>query len=285
MTNFRRIVTTGLCIAGLFGSIFASNLQMTNTSIDSTTAGASNQGKANDYVYVKFDISWDNSWRDTENWDAAWVFVKFYDVNECRWRHAWLSSTDAHHTVGTDNGLANSLKVGLTKISDSKGTKGMGVFLYRSEQGYGSNDWDNVRLRWEYTDQNVIMTNVKTVKVFGFEMVYVPEGSFYLGDGATPYYHTSSFHRYNTWDPYPIVSNNAIWQGCYQDGDIRGLTAHQHHNSYTNYYVSYGIMGYGTTGNYCRSSQIAESYPKGYNAVYCMKTLVTQNLYCDFLNT
>jgi hypothetical protein len=37
---------------------------------------------------VKFDVSWDDSWRDKTNHDAAWVFFKARadDTSEWRWR-------------------------------------------------------------------------------------------------------------------------------------------------------------------------------------------------------
>ena len=40
----------------------------------------------NKTIQVQFDISWDNSWRDAINWDAAWIFMKFKYANG-RQRH------------------------------------------------------------------------------------------------------------------------------------------------------------------------------------------------------
>lgn len=41
------------------------------------------------YTLVQFDISWENSWRDAINWDAAWVFVKV-SANGGSWHHFTL---------------------------------------------------------------------------------------------------------------------------------------------------------------------------------------------------
>lgn len=50
--------------------VVANNLQVQN-------AVLINQNTTSDHTHVQFDISWDNSWRDIVNWDAAWVFVKY----------------------------------------------------------------------------------------------------------------------------------------------------------------------------------------------------------------
>ena len=30
-----------------------------------------------DTAVVELNLSWDNSWRDDFNWDAAWIFLKY----------------------------------------------------------------------------------------------------------------------------------------------------------------------------------------------------------------
>ena len=54
------------------------------------------QNTADNYTFVKFDISWENSWRTSaapNNWDAAWIFVK-YRVGTGNWMHATLRASD-----------------------------------------------------------------------------------------------------------------------------------------------------------------------------------------------
>jgi len=88
---------------------------------------------------VQFDITWDDSWRaswmesDTRwtNWDAAWIFVKYRKKGDPGWSHVTLSTNDADHSTPA----GAEIDVGLT------GTKGMGVFLYRSADGKGT--WSN----------------------------------------------------------------------------------------------------------------------------------------------
>ena len=38
-------------------------------------------------VRLKIQIRWDASWRDSENYDAAWIFCKVQDTNN-QWHHA-----------------------------------------------------------------------------------------------------------------------------------------------------------------------------------------------------
>lgn len=39
-------------------------------------------------VEVAFDLSWENSWRNDLNHDAAWVFIKFRAPQSNHWQHA-----------------------------------------------------------------------------------------------------------------------------------------------------------------------------------------------------
>ena len=49
------------------------------------------------YGKIRFDISWDYSWRVSEapvNWDAAWVFAKWKHKSGTEWFHCTLSTAD-----------------------------------------------------------------------------------------------------------------------------------------------------------------------------------------------
>jgi len=122
-----------------------------------------------DYSFVTFDLSWSGSWRTkwteaatnnvtgkpltVENWDAAWVFVKFLPEKDSKesiernhWRHATLDTDAAHHAMPA--GATNS--VGLT----DDGKRGVGMFIYRAALGQGKNEFKGVKLRWlrQYID-------------------------------------------------------------------------------------------------------------------------------------
>jgi len=72
----------------LVGSAWAGNLQISNIQ-----KGLYNYATGD--VQVKFDVSWENSWRlaaAPSNWDSVWLFVK-YRKNSGAWQHARLNSS------------------------------------------------------------------------------------------------------------------------------------------------------------------------------------------------
>ena len=109
-------------------------INVTNISLGTRDAGTGN-------APINFDISWNNSWRSTNsgapapnNWDAAWVFVKFRK-NGGDWAHASLNDTG--HTVPS----GATLDVGLVDTSASFNiatNPAVGLFIYRSADGPGT---------------------------------------------------------------------------------------------------------------------------------------------------
>jgi formylglycine-generating enzyme required for sulfatase activity len=199
---------------------------------------------------VQFTLSWENSWRDIVNWDAVWVFIK-YKRNDGVWRHATLS-VSGHVVPGS---------AAVYVPSDGKG-----AFIYRSANGSGTNSFSGVQLKWEYGADAVGDNELVTVKVFGIEMVYVPECAFWVGDGANPLY--SHFRQGGTNLPYKIVSENEITLG--------GTSASN---------LTVGANSSGDDFNATTLKTLPAAYPKGYRAFYCMKYEASQGQYADFLNT
>lgn len=243
-----------LSLAVMYGNnIAVSNIELTGI----------NSGE--DYAYVEFDLTWENSWRTDDlngdgvtNWDAAWVFVKFKGSTG-GWKHAKLF--DAGHNSGT--GTSSSIQIGLpyeNGVYHATDNPGVGAFFYRSANGSGTYNISNAKLKWNYGADGVSDDEVVTVKVFAIEMVYVPEGSFYAGDGGTE---VGSFYTYpTTSSPYHITSENEITVGT-ESGNL--------------YYPSSTYAG-------DQSGPIPSTFPKGYAGFYCMKYEVTQQQYVDYLN-
>ncbi|MEY4668736.1 MAG: hypothetical protein RL518_1435, partial [Pseudomonadota bacterium] len=159
-------------------------ISVANISLGTRDAGTGN-------APINFDISWNNSWRSTDsgapapnNWDAAWVFVKFRK-NGGDWAHASLNNTG--HTV--PSGAA--LDVGLVDTSASfniSTNPGVGVFIYRSADGTGTFSKTGFSLSWKYTQDGVGTGDTIDIRVFAVEMVYVPTGAFFAGDNASSDY-------------------------------------------------------------------------------------------------
>jgi formylglycine-generating enzyme required for sulfatase activity len=214
-----------LCTLSLLAK--ANNVQITNVST-TVTGGV---------TVLNFNIQWDNSWRGGPggNWDAVWVFVKYKDE---RFFYTHLDLT------GTDVTVPSNLTY--TIPADHKG-----IFIYRSADGGG----------------NIASTPISVgitqkpgsydVKVFGIEMVNIPQGSFYLGHaGGNP----NNFGEAGTSGatPYQITSENAI-----NIGTAAG-------NLYDSRVTS--------------AVTIPSTWPKGYNSFYIMKYELSQAGYRDFLN-
>lgn len=226
-------------------SAFANNIYVSNVVLTGKNTTA-------DYAMIRVDLSWENSWRNStgapQNWDAAWVLIK-YKVGTGNWQHATLNTTISNHVAPTGSTI--------TTPGD-----GAGAFIYRSTDGTGTFSLSDVRLRWEYGVNGVGDNDQVQLKVFAVEMVYVPQGSFYVGSGGAS---TNEFYAYpNTASAYQINSENAITVGT-----ATGNLFYPADNT--------------TSGD--RSGPIPAAYPKGYNAFYCMKYEVTQGQYRDFLNT
>lgn len=145
--------------------LFAINASANNVEITGTSVSGSN---------ITFNISWENSWYANvapANWDAVWVFVKYQDCNTRVWAHAGLSTVSGDHTAGSP------LQVDTV-------TDGKGVFIRRSALGGGNISATSITLKM------TIPAGTYNYKVFGIEMVNVPQGAFDLGDGVS----TSTFN-------------------------------------------------------------------------------------------
>lgn len=214
----------------------ANNITVTNTSLGSQNTG-------NQTVAINFDVAWENSWRTSNNeanYDGAWIFVKFRNGGTSDWRHCTLGSTT------TPGGGAT-----LTVSPDS-----MGAFIHRSENGIGNISFNENQLAWHYGADGVLDGNTVEIKVFALEMVYIPQGEFYLGSGGSE---TNCFKDGSSTAPYLVTGPGPIATGT-ATGQLN-------------------LNGAGTNG-----TPIPASYPNGYNAFWIMKYEMTQQQMADFLN-
>lgn len=173
------------------------------------------------------------------------------------WEHATLSSDPTQHTLGTFTiGGANATGA-FTGVPD-----GTGVFVHLGQDGSGNIAASNVQLRWRYGANGLVDSNVVDLKVFAIEMVYVPQGSFYVGSGSYEY---GSFTN-GVW-----VSGNSIPFRVNSEDEL-GIDR---------------VNGklWGTSGTIGSVGVLPAAFPKGFDAFYCMKYEITQKQYSDFLNT
>lgn len=237
-------------------SAIANNIQV-------STPTFTGYNSSSQVVNVACSVSWDNSWRNATNYDAAWVFVK-YRINKGEWQHAILSSTVADYSV--PNGTT------LVTVPD-----GGGVFLHRSSNASNSTfSVSNLQLSWPYGSNNVPNNANLEVKVFALEMVYVPQGAFFVGNGATQTGNSFYVAGLST-ASFPINSEARIVVD-----NLAPSATLQANLGITQALWSNGFIGNAIGDPY---DSIPATFPKGFKAFYCMKHELTQSAYVDFLNT
>ncbi len=173
-------IATMLC----FGIMaHANNIKIQNVSVVGTN--------------VTFDISWENSWNSTtnidpnypNNWDAAWVFVKVQSNLDNLWMHQNVSTSTGHSITG-----------GVLQVDPV--TDGVGVFIRRSAAGNG-----NVSATATISMQT-LPAGTLNFRVFGIEMVQIPQGNFFVNDGATG---SNRFNSFNVTSS--SIGSSALYSG------------------------------------------------------------------------
>lgn len=228
------------------------------------TAGVNN---AANFTFVRFDLNWSNSWRTSSgptNWDAAWVFVKYRieggtGCTAGNWQHATLSTINGNHSITTNNGVAGTINA----TSDGKG-----VFLYRSADGTGSIDWDQVMLRWNYGADGLLDACNVSVKVFAVEMVYIPQGAFFAGDGSNTT--NASFEAGVSGAAFQVTSEAGFTLGGGGPGSMGNNNR----------------SGQGSLDDFADATAVGlpALFPKGFDDFYTMKYEISQEQYMEFLN-
>jgi len=221
----------------------ANNVQVSNISL-------SGQDVAAHFSLVNYNITWDNGWRTStneNNYDGAWIFVKYRKANTSEWRHATLNTTG-----NTEPGGAT-----IQVTADGKG-----AFMYRSTNGMGTVNWTGAKIRWNYGADNVNDNDSVEIRVFATEMVLVPTGAYYLGSGGSG---NNEFRKGGTGSvtPYQVTSAAAITVG----------------NTVANLYYNSSGSGGGD-----QAGPIPATFPNGYNGYWIMKYEASQQQYTDFLN-
>jgi len=232
---------------------YANNLQITGTPVytDATKT-------------LRVKIQWDNSWcinSGPANWDGVWIFVKRQNCSgNNNWLHQRLSTTSADHSAKVGTNVSTDISI--DAVSD-----GMGVFVRRVNSVANPNVVGNVPATDIYLklDGSATPTNPASsvsssdnFEVLGIEVVYVPKGPFYAGDGRSS--NTNNFSKGSNTLPVTIDSLT----------QVNGIgTATNYVNN-----VSYGSP-----------VPLGPNFPLGYNGFYCMKYEATVGIFIEFLNS
>ena len=227
----------------------------------------SGQNTTSHYSLINFDVAWNNSWRTSSgpsNWDAVWVFAKFRKKTGTVWNHATINWVN-----GTGSGDGHTVPTGATISSTNDNGAGgaYGVFIYSgSNKVQATANYTGTKLRWNYGVD--LLTDADSVElcVFAVEMVYVPSGSFYVGDGSLT---NVNQLRNNTGGPFQITSEAALTLGGGGTSSVWNNTTSQ---------STADDFNNGT------SKTLPASFPKGFASYYAMKYEITQEEYVEFLN-
>lgn len=246
-------------VAVAFSLIIVENSSANNLKFDNFEVYSANT--ASNLITFTADISWDNSWKTVNNYDAVWVFLKYSTDGGATWSHATMGGSGLN-----PNGFNAPSGFDIIVPQDQRG-----FFIQRSGLGSGQASAGKARFVWNYGQDNLtdaVATASNTInRIFGIEMVYVPEGSFYAGDG-----NSSSDYRFKQGtsdnDPWYIQSESAITTT----------------NSTTDgfYYQSAGAAGENANGDIFI---VPTSFPKGHHAFYMMKYELTEGQWVGFFNT
>lgn len=148
-------------------------------------------GPARDTAIVEFNLSWDNSWRDDFNWDAAWVFLKYKKRGlTAEWHHAYLAK-EGHTATPLAGNEGGEYMFMSGEVGSGAAAKVTGLYLLRDNLGEGKVN-AHLTLKWPIQSNSKLSLSASDfgthldsiyVAAYAVEMVYVPYGEYILGDG------------------------------------------------------------------------------------------------------
>jgi formylglycine-generating enzyme required for sulfatase activity len=237
---------------------YANNVAISNLSLV-------NQNSSDETIQISFDISWSNSWRDSTNYDAVWIFAKYLKDGASEWEHVVLKSS-GKNPAGYSRGSGTLLDIVVSSNADDRS---YGCFIERSANGSGSVSTTSVKLLWDWGEagNNLSVTDViDEIRLYAIEMVYIPEASYWLGSGGLE---SGSFTD-GSWSsgatiPFLVHSEESIPINT-GEGNLWGTSE----------------SGDNTIGP---AGALPSAWPKGYSAFYTMKYEISQGQWIDFFNT
>lgn len=230
-------------------STFATNLKIENIRV------VNRPDMVDSPVSVIFDISWQNAWKNDKNHDAAWVFMKFAGF----YNHVKLLP-DGHRTL-------QKRPAGLPTPKIEVSADSLGFFIYVNQSFRGDLNY-KLQILLDTSTQKIDFRRARGFKVFGVEMVYIPQGSFTLGSPEAAAEEKAAFYKSDEKgrpDGLVIIKSEAEIEVSPKTGKLY-------------YWSEYDLY------NGDRGGPVPAAFPKGYDAFYIMKYELTQGQYTDFLN-
>ncbi|AFM05702.1 Formylglycine-generating sulfatase enzyme [Bernardetia litoralis DSM 6794] len=265
MTQIKRFTFIfSLLISNLFLINIPINCFANNVKVDNLVITENN--------FLQCTIKWENSWffnkeltEISENQnsnqkksfifkDGVWCFLKIR-TNDYTWKHIYLSENDIFINQNTNQIPDTELET----VADEGG------FFLSSIIEESKNGISQTPISIKLPDEIKNQFGVYDIALYAIEMVWIDEGSFFVGDGV----HSQNALRKATQTndstdikPFLINSENEILVGT-NEGNLYGNTEQEEFPS----------------------STISTTFPKGYDGFWIMKYEINQGQYSDFLNT
>ena len=207
---------------------------------------------------VKMNIEWNNAWHNNRNKDGVWIFIKF-NTTSGWYRHAKIAK-DGHQIIDNPKNIKGHFETGDNQA---------GLFLALDQNHRGKVNW-TIEVLLDRKSIEQVNFWQSQCKVYGIEMVYIPQGEFVLGDPGEA-----------------AMEHYAFYQSK-GDGEKGGLYKIASESQAIKVGPEAGSLYYQVKTQAYQGDQkgtIPAAFPKGFQAFYCMKYELTQGQYVDFLNS
>ena len=210
-----------------------------------------------DGAYVLLNVSWENSWHNERNHDAVWLFFKRIH-RAGGYQHIPILA-DGHEVVAIHSGDDLDLKIDVPE-------DGVGFYVYPASpyRGKVSAALKIKVMPGVFAERG---RDYRALAAYGIEMVYIPEGPFYLGSAETLAEEHNGFYH-----PDAEGGNGGVLQITNEQQSLR--------------IAPDGDLYYRDENGYAgdQAGELAAEFPKGVDAYYIMKYEPTEGQYCHFLN-
>lgn len=193
------------------------------------------------------------------------------------WEHAWLGNS------GHNPGSGVTAEPGLLVPGDAHNeliNPAVGAFIYRSVPGSGPINLTDVQLQWNYRTNGLSNSAIIEIQVFAIEMVFVPQGAFFLGPAE------SNSIAFNNNEAGTGLSFIRAGIPCNKEAPFRmdSLSFRFGGVSTTSDTLYLGARGSTDLFSTDRTSPLI-GFPNGFSSFYAMKYELSQGNYREFLNT
>ncbi|MBM4143137.1 MAG: hypothetical protein FJ225_06060 [Lentisphaerae bacterium] len=244
---------------------------------------------------IRFDMDWSGAWRHDVNHSAVWVFFKARLDGQTEWKPVRLvadppspagSGAASKDLNPAGYGQESGPRLDFIVPNDESGP--VGIFVRLADHGMGDVEATGMTAIWDLTATPEIKKDTKVaIKAYGLKMVYVAEGSYYLGTGGDE---TGAFHQYQA------EKKQAAEKERISDGNATMVVRESADRAadFPPYHVTSSAAiptGREPGKLWARGAEpeeggeIPAAFPNGYNAFYIMERPIPQAAYAYFLSS